>query len=138
MADEKVDSVVKTFPNIQFPKMEAKYDLKLQFDAHSETLGLQFRNKDNTKTYRSSFSKEDIDRITTRCQLSSGNLCQVIMDQLSATEFINKFCRLFIFNSLKQGMRPIYYVDSSSVSNDECKSCIYTAQRIQNMKYSPN
>ena len=99
MAEQKVqhESIVKSFTNLQFAKMEDKYDVKLEFDGSSGSISLQFMNKTNTKTYHQLFTKESINEITSRCQLSAENLSQLIIDPLSSSEFIEKFCRIFIF-----------------------------------------
>ena len=108
MAEQKVqpqqENIIKSFQNVQFAKMEDKYDVKLEFNANSDSVTLQFMNKTNTKTYYQSFSKQNVDEITARCQLSSEHISQVIIDQLSSSEFITNFCRVFIFADIKQGI----------------------------------
>ena len=100
------ESTIKTFQNVQFAKMEDKYDVKLEFNANSGSLSFQFMNKTNTKTYHQLFNTESINKITSSAKLSTDNLTKIIIDQLSSAEFIQKCLRIFIFADIKQG---IYY-----------------------------
>lgn len=103
MAEQKAESTTRTFDSVTFPQFKEGYKVKIEFDAEAETITLLFINTTDTKTYCTILSKSCVDKITARCQLSVGNLCRVIMDQLSSSEFVNKFCRLFVFTNAKQG-----------------------------------
>ena len=99
-----LESNIKSFQNVQFPKMEDKYDVKFVFNAKSGSLSLELLNKTNTKAYYQLFNKESITEITARAELSTENLSKIIIDQLSSTEFIQKCIRVFRFADIKQGM----------------------------------
>ena len=103
MAEQKTPDVVKLFENVQFAKVEDKYNIKLEFNANLGNISLEFMNKTNVKTFNQTFTQNDIDGITKRCQLSAEHLSQVMIDQLSSTEFTNKFCRMFLFSESTQG-----------------------------------
>eukprot|EP01084_Bolivina_argentea_P290266 498550_1 len=107
MAEQKVENVVKSFENVQFEKLSDKYDIKLEFNSNLGNISLEFMNKSNIQTYNQTFTQKDINGITTRCQLSAENLSQVIIDQLSSSDFINKFCRIFLFSDSKQASTKI-------------------------------
>eukprot|EP01084_Bolivina_argentea_P051123 94018_1 len=127
MAEQKVESVVKSFQNVQFSKIQDKYDVKLEFNA---SLALEFMNKTNTKTYSQTFNKQNIDTITAQCKLSPENLSHVIIDQLSSIEFTKKFCRIFIFSDIKQAnkkcvefMKQDYIPEATDIiQREECTS----------------
>ena len=61
-------------------------------------------NKTNTKTYYQSFNKDNISEITSRFQLSTDNLAQLVLDQLSSSDLVQKCLRIFIFADIKQGI----------------------------------
>ena len=103
MAEQKSRDVRQSFSNVQFSKMEDPFDVQVRLNANMGTLSLSFVNKTNTNTYARTFSKEDVEGITTKCQLSPEHLCQLIIDQLSSPAFIDKFCRVFVFAESKQG-----------------------------------
>ena len=103
MAEQKAQSISKSFENVQFPKLQDKYDINIEYDANSECLSLKFMNKTNIKTFEKIFNKKEVKAITTECRLSSYHLCEVAIDQLSSQDFINKFCRIFLFSDPKQG-----------------------------------
>ena len=42
MAEQKSENTAKRFLGVQFPQMDAKYDVKLEFNAEEEALTLQF------------------------------------------------------------------------------------------------
>eukprot|EP01084_Bolivina_argentea_P313124 542214_1 len=96
MAEQKVQSDNNTFENIQFEKTKDVYDVTVQLNKDSNAISLTFINKTNIKTYRQTFNKQSINKITTKCQLSVSKLYQFIMDQLSSKEYISKLCRIFI------------------------------------------
>ena len=102
--------LTKTFKSLQFQQSDGKYDVTVQFNAGSESLVLEFMDKSDTRTFWGKFNKETIRRITRECPLSVANLSEVIKDQLSSTDFINKFCRLFEFKNLYHGIFYLHCV----------------------------
>lgn len=109
---------MKSFKSVTFPKMEDKYDVKVMFNADSETLTLQFMNKNDTKTYRRTFSNDDIECLTKICTLSAANMYQLIVDQLSSGEFINKFCRLLLMSNRTQAISRYDIISKTTMVPD--------------------
>ena len=105
MAEQKLpEAMIKSFQSVQFGQMmENKYDVRVEFNANEGSISLKFMNKTNAKTYHQSFNKEKINEIVSRCQLSTENLSQVIIDQLSSSELTQKFLRIYISPDPKQG-----------------------------------
>eukprot|EP01083_Nonionella_stella_P014965 41907_1 len=96
MAQQKLENIMKVFEGIQFANVDGQYNVKLEFNERLHTISLQFMNTTNTTKFSGTFTKQHVEKITARCQLSMANLSQVIVDQLSSSDFINKFCRIFI------------------------------------------
>eukprot|EP00485_Elphidium_margaritaceum_P020875 CAMPEP_0202713396 /NCGR_PEP_ID=MMETSP1385-20130828/53282_1 /ASSEMBLY_ACC=CAM_ASM_000861 /TAXON_ID=933848 /ORGANISM="Elphidium margaritaceum" /LENGTH=318 /DNA_ID=CAMNT_0049373727 /DNA_START=35 /DNA_END=991 /DNA_ORIENTATION=+ len=107
MAVQQAQNIQKNFENVAFPSVQDRYAVIVEFDADADTLSLKFMNKTNTKTFRQSFDKAAVDKITAACtcRLSAQNLCEVIVDQLSSTAFINKCCRVFVFDDMEKATK---------------------------------
>ena len=103
--------VTKTFSSLQFPKSDGKWNVKIQFTPGADSLAFEFMDKSNVKRFQGNFNKEAIRRITNECRLSAVNLNEVITDQLSSADFINKFCRIFECSDSKQGICALYISD---------------------------
>eukprot|EP01084_Bolivina_argentea_P105740 189364_1 len=149
---EEQENVIKSFPNVQFAKIKDAYDIELELNANKRTISLKFMNKTNTKTYSQSFDTNKINQITSRCQLSTKNLCALIIDQMSSSQLIEQFCRIYIYTDVKQAIAQYEKIKNShqlpdaegifehteekfDENNNKDKSCLLFVIHFNHSKY---
>eukprot|EP01084_Bolivina_argentea_P022334 41496_1 len=96
------NNVRKCYKDIQFSKVEDKFDVIVQYDSNSESLSLHFINQTTKSVFKHQFTNEDIKTITSKYNLKTQLLLKMIMDSLASNERTAQNLRIFILPTLKQ------------------------------------
>ena len=111
MAEQKNDENVNTvFENIRFEKVEDDYTVKLDYEAHSESLSLQFVNETTKSIFEGIFDKDKLRQITDQANVPPALVVKMIIDTLQSKQSSSSNTRLFIVANKHQGMCCIYSI----------------------------
>ena len=98
----KDTSIRKSFNAMEFPKVEDKLDVIVQYDANSQSLSINFTNTITKNTFKQNFDKDYINKITNN-MITPQLLAQMIVDTLSSKEKTSQNSRIFLYPNIKQG-----------------------------------
>ena len=111
MAEQKKDeNVNRVFENIRFEKVEDGYIVKVDYDAHSESLSLQFVNDTTKYIFEGKFDKGKLRQITDQVNVPPALVVKMIIDTLQSKQSCSKNIRLFIVANKHEGMCYIYCI----------------------------
>ena len=98
----KDTNIRKLFNAIEFPKVEDKFDILLQYDSNAKSLSINFTNQITKNTFKQDFDKDYINKITNNL-ITPQLLTQMIMDILSSKEKTLQNSRIYLYPNIKQG-----------------------------------
>ena len=96
-------NIRKCFKGLQFPKIQDKYDVILQYDKNAQLLSLNFTNQTTKNVFKQDFDKDAIAKMTINAPMKPERLVKLLMETLASTALINKNMRMYISANTKQG-----------------------------------
>ena len=111
MAEQKVDeNVNRVFEDVRFEKVEDGYTVKVDYDAHSESLSLQFVNETTKSIFKERFDKDKLNEINMNANVAPAAIVKMMTDALDSGDAIIEKLRLYLVKNSKEGMYCIYYI----------------------------